>query len=81
METIRFNNTGCTEIQPELMPRGFAIIGYSYSLSGYTGIFYELFFGDKVKCNKEIYKNQAQALIKEYNLVLVADGIDGKVWA
>lgn len=81
METIKFNNTGCTEIQPELMPKGFIIIGYSYSISDHTGIFYELFFGDKVKCNKEIKEHQAQALIKEHNLILVANGVDGKVWA
>ncbi|MFI3320401.1 MAG: hypothetical protein SNH01_05800 [Rikenellaceae bacterium] len=81
METIRFKDKGYREIQPEQMPRGFAVIGCSLSISDCTGLFYELFFGDKVKCNTEIDELQAQTLIAEHNLTLVVDGVDGKIWA
>ncbi len=80
METIRFKNTSHCELEREVMPKGFAILGYYCRISDYVDVFYELFFGDGVICNLQITEQQAKKLISKYNLKLVVYSAEGKVW-
>ncbi|MFR9543645.1 MAG: hypothetical protein SNH27_16555 [Rikenellaceae bacterium] len=78
---IQFNDSVKAEMQK--MPNGFAIICYNLSnklLPDYRGLAYEVFFGDNAKANKIITEDQALELIEKYDLTLVVDGDDGKVW-
>ncbi len=65
------------------MPKGFAVICYNVECKiskDYNEVQYELFYGDNASGNRELSREEAQALISIHNLSLVHNNRYGKAW-
>ncbi len=65
------------------MPRGFAVLYYkvnSVFFDDYSSVMYELYFGDNAQGNTILSSKEAMSLIEKYNLTIVHNNSDGKVW-
>ncbi len=70
-------------LERDTMPKGFAVICYnvhSIFSKEYSGVEFELFYGDNAKGNKIVSRSEAMALIDIHELTLVTDNFFGKIW-